>query len=203
MKKNTYFAFIALFVLGLFALSACSKDDVSEPLSGNASFTMKVEGESWHASITSMLTDEMSDGEQGDFRHVFLGGSREAGKDNIETIQMFVAIPSDKFRNPKGTYPISLRTETVNFATALFSRGSTAYVSRDPDDQEKSVGVLEIKDFEIGQQYVAGQPTGTEGYTRLSGTFHVALMSTDDPDGPMLKITDGKFDLSEGLNVED
>lgn len=209
MRKNTYFAFAVIFMFGMLGLSACSKDDNPDPIAGDASFTMKVGGEPWRASITSLLTEDMSDSEQGDFRYVFFAGTREAGVDAqtgeiiTEMIHLYVAIPSAKFNDPRGTYPITLQPEKIDYATAIFARGSTVYVGRNANDHDQPVGVVEITGFKIGAQHVAGQPTGTEGYTRLSGTFHADLMSTDDPDGPPLKISDGKFDLSVGIIVQD
>lgn len=206
-RKNHYVSLIVFILCGAIGLSACSKDDIPDPVSGDSTLTMKVDGEPWKASMTSLLTEAYGDSEQGDYHYVFIGGTRQAGTDPetgdviTEMMHFYVAIPSSDYKNPKGTYPITLQAERVDFATAFFTRDSDTYAGRHPSDAEQPVGVVEITDFKIGQQHVVGQPVGTEGYTRLSGTFRADLTPTHDPAGTPVKITDGKFDLSVGIVI--
>lgn len=209
MKKNPYYAFVAFLLAGALALAACSKDDPFELQPGTSAFTMKVDGAPWEASMTALFTEELADSEQGEFYHVYLSGSREAGRDPQtgdgipEMMHLYVAIPASKYRNPKGTYPVALQTEKVNHAALFYTNAAGGYAGSVLASEGQPVGVVEITGFEIGQQWVSGQPVGTEGYTRLAGTFQATLMPTDNPNGAPLKITDGKFDLSVGILIND
>ncbi len=197
---------MAWVLVGTLSLSACSKDDDPTPeVSGDSMFTMKIDDQVWNATATAMWTQKDED-ESGEFYHVGIGAHRvdSRGEDYAEVIQMYMVIPASDFQNPKGHYPISLRPVGMrDQATAVFASKEDTWVSRQVADNTLAVGVVEITDFKIGEQNVAGQPAGTLGYTRLAGTFNVDLMSTNNPSGPTLKITGGKFNVHVGVLVTD
>lgn len=210
--------FLLLFmtVLSIGCLSSCSKDksvgdELDDILKNEGGITMKVNGESWVSSMTTLLTDKQERDEFGEYHLVSLTGSRiinlnsQTKDDMAESITMFIAIPASKFKNPKGTYPVVWESNSkLNQSSAIFASASTVldadtYV---PSEQGQS-GTIEITGFEIGDQKVMGHPTGTEGYTKLSGTFSMDLKPLSDAGtSKALKITEGKFNLSVGLGFK-
>lgn len=204
MKKKNYYVLIALLISSVLGFSGCSKEDVLDAIVGEKSkFTMKVDGKDWSGSLTTLFTEAESDSEQGEYYIVSIAGGKtdQRGEEYAETCHMYITIPASKFRNPKGRYPITMQTQTVDLAIMLFVTENVLWVGRNPSGDTQSVGYVEITDFKIGQQKVAGQSVGTEGYTQLEGTFNSTLTSADAPSGTNLKITDGKFNLEVGLMV--
>lgn len=197
---------MAWVLVGTLSLSACSKEDDPTPeVSGDSMLTMKIDGQAWNATATAMWTERDED-DSGEFYHVAIGAHREDGRgeDFADVIQMYMIVPASDFQNPKGRYPISLRPVGMrDHATAVFASTGDTWVSRHLADNTQAVGFMEITDYKIGEQNVAGQPSGIQGYTRLSGTFNVDLMSTNNPSGPTLKITDGKFNVQVGIMITD
>lgn len=174
---------------------------------GSSSFTMKVDGVAWSASLTNLFAEESSHPDVGDYYHIAIGGQYVGDGENSEVsgINLYVVIPKDKFRNPKGTYPLVEKSDgRLNVATAAFMVGGVNnwYASYNPANRTETVGSIEITDFKIGQQHVLGQPTGVEGYTRLVGTFQMDLYGIAHEPAPRMKITEGKFDLTSGLGIE-
>lgn len=207
MKKNTYFIPVVLLLLATLTFS-CKKDDGGGKQETNSGFTMKVDGAPWGAYLTTLFTEEHEDDTDGKYYHVMINGTWAAdeGDDDaqVEAIGIYVLIPADKFRNPKGTYPI--RQEEVGRAWALFStstdiRDATTYASVDPNNPGRNLGELEITGFEIGMQSVLGQSTGTEGYTRLSGKFQMELYPVEE-NADKLNITEGRFDIKSGIGFD-
>lgn len=209
MKKNNYFTqIILLFVLAL-SFSACSKDKEDDNgLSGNSGMTMKVDGVAWKSAMTTLFAEKHGDDVDG-IHVLYINGTRiieknSATEDDLaESLGLYINIPASKFRNPNGTYPIIKSTEMMNQAWGIFStstdiRDAAMYVSGDPQDVDKIVGTLEISGFEIGMQNIVGQPTGVEGYTKLSGNFQLDVYPIVG-EGTKLKLTEGKFNLSAGI----
>lgn len=210
MKKNNYFTAIVLLLIASLSFAGCSKDDGDPPIGGK-SFTMKVNGESWAAYLTTLFTEEHENATDGKFYYVLISGTwatdesyGEVDDAHAEAMGIYVLIPASKFRNPKGTY--SIRREEIGGAWALFStstniRDAATYASIDPNSPERSLGTLEITGFEIGIQSVLGQATGVEGYTKLSGNFQMELFPVETNTGK-LNITEGKFDLTSGMGFD-
>lgn len=205
MKTTTYFIPIILFLFAALA-SSCNKDDDPGKQEVNSSFTMKINGAPWGAYLTSLYTEEHENDDYGKYYHVMISGTWASGDDDnasAEAMGMYVLIPADKFRNPKGIYRI--RKEELGSTWAIFSastniRDASTYASVDPTNPEKDLGTLEITGFEIGLQSVLGQSTGTEGYTRLSGKFQMELFPVENSTDK-LSITEGKFDLTSGMGI--
>lgn len=212
--KNTYrVLFVCFIAIVVTNLLSCSKDkvEVDDDSKNKSGITMKVNGESWESSITTLLSEEQEKDELGEYHFVTVMGSRVINKnsstedDLAESITMFIAIPVSKFKNPKGTYPVVWESSAkLNQSTAIFASASTVldadtYV---PSQQGQS-GMVEITGFEIGDQKVMGHPTGTQGYIKLSGTFSMNLKPLYDGEkGKPVKITEGKFNLSGGLGFQ-
>jgi hypothetical protein len=194
----------------LFSCSKNSDDSPAEENLGNSTLTMKVNGEQWDSTMSLLITEEQESSQQGKYRYVSLTGNRIIDKnsatedDLVETIGLYIAIPESKFKNPKGNYPIILKESQAGYAWGVFGsstdlRDATTYVSGDPNNSEQSVGSVEIINFKIGEQMIFGHPTGQEGYKQLSGTFHLDVYPMNGT-GNKLKITDGKFNISEGFD---
>lgn len=206
--KNYIIPLLLTIVLGI-SLSSCSKDPKDSPALGNAGMTMKVDGAEWKATMTTLFTEEHETNGMGEYHLVYIGGYRiieknSATEDDLtETLGLYINIPTSKFRNPKGTYPIVIKETEISHAWGLFSKSTNIqegvmYVSGDPKNRDKSVGTLEITGFEIGNQSVLGQGTDTEGYTKLSGNFQLEMYPALGTGG-QLKITEGKFNMSGAI----
>lgn len=213
LKYTHRLLFICFITIGVSNLISCSKDKVKadDDVISKAGITMKVNGENWESSMTTLLSEEQEKDEFGEYHFVSIVGSRVINKnsqtedDMAESVTMFIAIPASKFRNPKGTYPVVWESAAkLSQSTAIFASASTlldaeTYVPA----QKGQSGTVEITGFEIGDQKVMGHPTGTEGYTKLSGTFSMDLRPLNNVDsGKPLKITEGKFNLSGGLGFQ-
>lgn len=201
---------LCLMVLAFVTLStSCSKEGIGDNgLSGKSGLSMKVDGESWDSWMTTMFTEKHESSEHREYYLVSLVGSRviennSATEDDFaESITMMIAIPASEFQNPKGTYPIVWESDVaLNQAWAVFGtstdiRDATTY-GPSPSGQS---GTIEITGFETGQQTILGQPTGLEGYTKLSGTFRMELLPLEKT-GNTLKITEGTFNLKGGMEI--
>lgn len=210
MNNNNNFIPIILLFFALLCFSACSKDN-DNGLSRNAGMSMKLDGKEWQASMTTLFTEEHETSQLGEYYYVYLSGSRIIEKnsntedDLVETIGLYINIPASKFRNPKGTYPIILEESEMGHAWGIFGsstdlRDATTYVSGDPNNKKQVVGNLEITGFEIGGQSILGHTSDTEGYTKLSGNFHLDVFPMNGA-GSKLKITEGEFNLSGAMNI--
>ena len=202
MKKKTHFIPIVILLLATLTFS-CKKDDGGGKEEVNSGFTMKINGEPWGAYLTTLFTDEHEDDTYGKHYSVLINGTWSSGDEDAltEAMGIYVLIPADKFRNPKGTYTI--RQQELGKAWAIFStstdiRDATTYASVDPNNSERNLGTLEITGFEVGVQGVLGQNTGKEGYTRLSGKFQMEMFPLAENAGK-LTMTEGKFDLTSGI----
>lgn len=213
LKYKYRFLFLCMLALGTGTLlSSCSKDkEPDDSLQQAGGLTMKVNGESWSSSMTTLLSEEKDKEEFGKYHLVSIMASRIIEKnsktedDIAESITLYVAIADSKFKNPKGTYPVVWESNSkVNQSSAVFGTASTlldadTYV---PSEQGQS-GTIEITGFEIGDQKVMGHPTGTQGYIKLSGTFNMDLKPLYGKGASKpLKITEGKFNLSGGLGFQ-
>lgn len=212
MKTNKYYVLLLLLLAVCLGTIGCSKDkDSAEPLTGKASLTMKVDEKDWGATITTFFTEEDSNSELGDFYRVLVGGqysSLQGDNSDVSGITMYIAVPKSKFNNPKGTYAVMKESEAqVGQATALYVVSTDAdeqawYTSYNPTAPTEAVGTIEITDFEIGDQIVAGQSSGIQGYTNLSGTFKMDMYPTEGSPGSVLKITEGKFNMKSAIGFD-
>lgn len=211
MKKKLYVIptlLTAITFITFIVSASCSKDkDADEDLaSGNGGITMKVDGEQWKSTTTTLVTKEVESDVSGKYHAVLLSGLWGSDNGQSETLTVYVNIPANKFENPKGTYPVAIDEEETAHFWALFSSvmgtESSQYVTADPDNSTRTVGSLEITGFEIGDQRLPGQSTSEEGYTKLSGNFHFEMYSALGEDNTKLKITEGKFNLSAGFDFD-
>lgn len=197
-----------LFICLGFA--ACGKDDIGKKQDGDSSLSMKINGEHWGTTINTLFTEAHGSSELGEYFLVLVGGQRigvDDSEDDVSAFNMYIAIPRSKFNNPKGSYPIMKESEAkVGQATAHFTvntgSGQTWYASYHPASPTQAGGTVEITGFEIGEQRVLGQPTGVEGYTKLSGTFRMDLYAVQENPGAPLKVTEGKFNLKSGMGFD-
>ncbi len=211
MKKNNYFTLIVLLLIASLSFSACSKDkDDDNDLSGQSGLSMKVNGAAWGTTINTLFTEPEENSQLGEYYVVLVGGQRidvEGSEDDVSSFNMYIVIPKSKFSNPKGTYHVYVAEGAMpGAATASYtkstSEGTASYESANPADYTQSVGSVQITDFEIGEQTIVGQPTGVEGYTKLSGTFQMDVYPVQETPGPALKITEGKFSLKSGIGFD-
>lgn len=212
MKKRYHIISIAIIAFVVVVFTSCSKVDDVKDLIGSSGMSMKVDGANWKSSMTTLFTEEHETSDMGEYYLVYISGSRiieknSATEDDLaESMGLYINIPASKFRNPKGTYPIIIKETEVSHAWGVFGsstdiRDATTYVSGDPQDRDKAVGMLEITGFEIGSQSVLGQGTNTEGYTKLSGNFQLEVYPMVGT-GSKLKITEGKFNLSGAISID-
>lgn len=211
--KNKYrlvcLCLIALTFLVSFSCSKETKPDDDNP--GVSAIKMNVNGAQWNSMMTTLITEEKEESDFGKYYLVSLMGNRVIEKnsatedDLAESITFFIAIPASKFKNPKGSYPIVWQNDAVlNESSAVFGtstdlRDALTYVAS-PNGKS---GAIEITGFETGPQQIMGHPTGTDGYVKLSGTFHATLEPLKGTgSGTPLKITDGTFNLKAGINVD-
>lgn len=169
---------------------------------------MKVDGVEWKVTMTTLFTKKHIT-DHGKYYYVYLSGSRVLGEssgaeeDLVETMGLYINIPASKFTNPKGIYPIIIKESELGhlwcvFASSTELRDASIYVSGSCDTIAKSTVTLEITDFEIGKQRVFGQGSDSQGYTKLSGNFQLDIFPMDGS-GSKLKITEGKFNLSDAF----
>lgn len=159
--------------------------------------------------LNTLFTEAHGDSQLGEYFRVFVGGQRiglEGSEDDLSAFSTYITIPKSAFNNPKGSYAIVKESEAkTGQATASYTggkgSGQTSYASYHPTSPTQSAGAVEITDFEIGEQRVLGQPTGVEGYTKLSGTFQMNLYAVKESLGAPLKVTEGKFNLRSGRGL--
>lgn len=203
MKKQTLLILFTIVTIGLIGCSKGKKGDIDD-LELAPGLTMKVDGVAWVPTMTTLFTEDFSSVEDGGQYRVLISGVRtieynkENVDDDVESLTMYVTIPVSKFKNPKGSYPIMIDVAKSNHSWASFSglKASELFVSYDPGDKNKSVGTLEIKGFEIGEQKILGQNTGKEGYVKLSGSFSFKLTTLSGSHS--VNISAGEFDLKNG-----
>lgn len=201
MKVYNYII-ILILIAGLTAFSSCSKSS-HNPLKEDSSFSMKLNGKSWNATLTSMMSEPHQNQEWGDYHTLFINANHLIENNNstdeddlIESITILLNIPEGKFRNPKGTYPFSLSENEISKVWALY--GSTEN-SEYGDQYIPISGSFEITDSEVGMPKVFGQETGKEGYTQIKGKFQLEMKSING--NKTIKITDGKFNLNSTLSI--
>lgn len=210
MNRYKYITPLVLLLLACLGFAACSKDDNGKKQEDDPGLSMKINGEAWGTTINTLFTEERESSERGEYYVILVGGQRidvEGSEDDVSSFHLYIVIPKSKFSNPKGTYAIMKESETkVGQATANYTvstgAGQTWYASYNPVTSAQTVGTAEITDFEIGEQKMVGQPTGVEGYTKLSGTFKLDLYAVQENLGPALKVTDGKFNLKSGIGFD-
>jgi len=206
--KNKFYMLPALLTFMAFSLfSSCSKDKGpdNDPVLGNTEITMKVDGDQWKSTTTTLVTKEVESDETGKYHIVVINGIRGGNDGLSESLSLYINIPANKFKNPKGTYSVAIDEEETDHTWVIFSRitgtENLLYASADPDSPERTIGSLEITGFEIGDQRLPGQATDEEGYTKLSGNFHFEMYPLSET-ASKLKITEGKFNLSSGFDFD-
>jgi hypothetical protein len=211
MKTTRHFTAVLLFLAVCAGFSSCKKDKDGDPLDkAGTGLTMKIDNVPWSAQVTTLTTQEHTDGTDG-YYAVLINGtvSFENGADgddfHAESIALYINIPASKFESPKGRYDIKALDNDHGDAWAIFStstdiRDAVTYSSLDKNNPDRTVGVLEITGFEIGEQTILGQSTGQIGYTKLSGNFYLELHPVDGASAK-LNVTEGKFNLSSGLGI--
>lgn len=207
---TTSFGSLIILLLFGWTITSCSKNDLADSTSlgeEKTQLSMKVNGEDWQSSLTTLLT-EQQENTQGEIyfylyisAHSIIDTNSATEEDLVETMGLYVAIPAQKFKDPKGVYPLVLKEFEVGTAWGIFNsdralRATTTYVSGDANHPDKQVGTLEITSAEVGEQTVFGYPTGVEGYTKLSGTFSFDVYPLDGI-GAKLNMTEGKFTITE------
>jgi len=209
MKNNNFLIPTIPQLITSLGFPARSRDKNNDKvLSPKAGMSMKVDGVDWKVTMTTLFTKE-HETDQGKYYYVYLSGSRIIDKssnpkeDLVETMGLYINIPASKLRNPKVTYPIIVEESELGhlwcvFASSTKLRDATIYVSGGPDNLAQSAVTLEITGFEIGNQRVFGRGSDSQGYTKLSGNFQLDIFPMDGS-GSKLKITEGKFNLSDAF----
>lgn len=202
-----YFSILFLTLAIGFGFLGCSKDDTGKDANVKSSLTMKVDGKPWGTTINNLFTEEHESSEFGEYYVVLVGGQSldvEDSEEDVSSFNMYIAIPKSRFKNPKGTYTVRKESEigfgevSASFVVST-SEHQLYYASYNPELPTETVGTVEITGFETGIQTVVGHSTGTEGYTKLSGTFKMDLYSGEVPP---VKITEGKFNLKSGIGFD-
>lgn len=207
MKINNYVGSThcsVLFVLFALAFASCSKDDGQDsPESGKGGVSMVLEGETWNSTTNTLLTKAVESENSENYHLVAINALRGMDSGTSETLSLYINIPAHRFENPIGSYPVAFDEEELDHSWALLKVMSeaavTLYVSADPDLSDRTLGSLEIKGFEIGDQQLPGQNSGEYGYTRLVGSFQFELHPVDGTGGPF-ELTEGQFDLRSGFD---
>lgn len=207
MKTSNLPNIALFFVTSILLLSSCS-----ESVNGDRSsdFSMEIDGKTWATTINNLFTEAAEHETLGEYYRVLVGGQRildTESEGHASSFNMYIIIPKDKFKNPKGTYAIMKESETkLNQASASFVKsgetGQVWYASYDPANPTASVGTVEITDFAIGTQKVVGQSSGVEGYTKLSGTFSMDMYHIQVVPATVMKVTKGMFDLKSGIGFD-
>lgn len=211
--NNTRLLFGGLILGFLFTVASCSKDKNGGSLTSDSSISMSIDGKPWKSKMAYVLTANEDDE---DHVVVMLTGTEvnlsedkmNSDKD-AEGLTIHLAIPKSKFENPKGAYPfISEANKTeVGQAVAIFitmaDNITSYYGSMTGESGGGATGSITIDDFKVGDQKFLGQSLG-KGYTQLSGTFSMDLMTAiADGEGGFtgkkLKITNGKFNVKAGV----
>lgn len=197
-----------LILIGLSAMMlSCKKNNVEELLDDTlGSMTMKIDGVAWSAKMAYVVT---ASGEEEDVFAVAISGfSNEGDEDEGDALTIWMALPVEKFNNPKGTYDVIAVEDDAGertMVTAMFNKamGLETHRMYTVAETSGSFGKITITDFKIGQQTFLGQVIGGKAYTRLKGTFEMNLaeLKMDGSGfGGNMAITEGKFDVKNHLN---
>lgn len=200
MKLYNYIILLIL-IGGLAFLNGCSKKN-NNPLQEETSFSMKVDGRTWNATLTSMMSDSHENSTWGKYHtlminaNLIIENNSASDDEDIETITFLVQIPDSKFRNPNGTYPITSSEEKLDNVFAVFGSTTDTQYS---DQFIPISGTFEITNSKVGMPKVFGHETGKEGYTEVKGKFQLEMRSING--NKSIKITDGKFNIKNTLNI--
>lgn len=204
LQINKFRIFSYLLPLVLFIGFSCSSDDNTimedDPISGESSFTMKIDGEPWGAHVAHVQTyggpEWWEEGDEEVYLVAISASKHEDGTDGAEveetfTIHIFVD-PSD-FNNPIGVYTVPPSTDMqAGAAAAYYTTKNTSFLSVDPENENRKVGEVAITSFELGQQIALGM-----GYINLTGTFEFEIYGANITTGALLNrtITEGSFNI--------
>lgn len=199
---------LAVFIAVSF--SACKKSNPIEDdfdLFGAGNFTMEVDGATWKASASTVITvPPQEDGE--DYYGVSItatSGDLEGNKP-VDVFTIVLALNESKFNQAKGTY-------TLNPSVDLGSGINEAYANYITLINEETgisgvyhptSGTLKISDYKIKEQSYAGHLYG-KGISEISGTVEGTFVLTDaDHAAADIKktivIKNGKFKVKNLLN---
>ena len=204
----------AISLLGLVVIASCKKDNSNGMDFGSKStVSMSVNDKAWKAKMAFLVAVPPEESDD-DFYFVGISGAEVdvvSGDsfEDTEGLNIYIAIPKSKFRNPKGTYNfVSEESMNIDYqAYAMFIQSSgqeniDMYVTV---GSEGSQGTLKIDGFKIGKsKSIYGYTGEYETYTQLSGTFSMTLTQVITQEGQTpktLKITNGKFNVYDGLNL--
>lgn len=194
-----------LYIFLLWIIMGCSSDDDRAiddfPLNGESELRMQVNGELWKADYTFIQTnysiDQDSETEDDTFLITITASKyMDEEEETGETLQLIISLNRNKFKDPRGTYPMTIDDE-VNSAAATFYKGESLiiYTSFNPEDENASaVGEISIEGYEIGEQLFLG-----EGYVQLQGKFAMDLYNAGNGEIDKLEISEGSFHISEDL----
>src|SRR3546814_3486886 len=115
---------------------------------------MKVDGDQWKATTTTLVTKGNGSSEADDYHLVLISGVRGNNNGLAESLSLYINIPANKFKNPKGTYSVAIDEEETDHSWAVLTRGAgtdtlTIYLSGHMESSERTIGSLEITGFEI------------------------------------------------------
>src|SRR3546814_12071843 len=103
MKTKFYITSTLLIAMTFLFLASCSKDkDLDDgPESGKGGITMKVDGDQWKATTTTLVTKGNGSSEADDYHLVLISGVRGNNNGLAEMLALSINIPSNKLKNPK------------------------------------------------------------------------------------------------------
>lgn len=205
LQINKYRIFSYLFSLALLINLSCSSDDNTiiedNPISGETSFTMKIDGENWRADVAHVLTyggPEWWEDEDEELYLVAISASKhEDTTDDSEVVETFtihVFVDPSDFNNPRGVYtvPPTSTSGQAGTAAAYYTTSNTSFLSVDPENENRKVGEVAITSFEVGEQITLGI-----GYIDLTGTFEFEMFGGNTTTGEPLNTTvkEGSFSV--------
>src|SRR3546814_1459267 len=85
---------------------------------------MKVEGDQWKATTTTLVTKGNGSSEADDYHLVLISGVRGNNNGLAESLSLYINIPANKFKNPKGTYSVAIDEEETDHSWAVLTRGA-------------------------------------------------------------------------------
>src|SRR3546814_16906603 len=83
---------------------------------------MKVDGDQWKATTTTLVTKGNGSSEADDYHLVLISGVRGNNNGLAESLSLYINIPANKLKNPNGTYSIAIDEEEKNHSWAVLTR---------------------------------------------------------------------------------
>src|SRR3546814_21093775 len=127
-------------------LASCSKDtDLDDgPESGKGGITMKVDGDQRKATTTTLVTKGNGSSEADDYHLVLISGVRGNNNGLADSLSLYINIPANKFKNPKGTYSVAIDKEETDHSWAVLTIGAgtdqlTIYLSGTIETSKRTI----------------------------------------------------------------